>query len=135
MAMFATLALGAPLGGTPYAVGGFAAIVVSTALVPLVTILVVAPLAPIPPQRGVRSSLLTFAASLVAARLLLGHIPDRLGGARVALISVLIEVAGLALIWLAPSQVLAAAGALLTGLRFALVYPGLSIEAVRRAPP
>jgi MFS family permease len=72
---------------------------------------------------------------LVAARLLLGHIPDRLGGARVALISVLIEVAGPALIWLAPSQVLAAAGALLTGLGFALVYPGLSIEAVRRAPP
>ncbi|MBV9778123.1 MAG: MFS transporter, partial [Acetobacteraceae bacterium] len=76
-----------------------------------------------------------FAASLVAARLFLGHMPDRLGGARVALVSVLIEAAGLALIWLAPSQAVAVAGALLTGLGFALVYPALGVEAVRRAPP
>jgi MFS family permease len=32
-----------------------------------------------------------FAVSLVAARLLLGHVPDRLGGARVALVCVLIH--------------------------------------------
>jgi MFS family permease len=76
-----------------------------------------------------------FAAALVAARMLLGHLPDRLGGAKVALASVLIETTGLALIWLAPSELLAAVGALLTGLGFALVYPGLGVEAVRRAPP
>ena len=74
--------------------------------------------------------------SLVVARLLLGHIPDRLGGARVALVSVLIEAgACLLLIWLAPAQIFGVAGALLTGLGFALVYPGLGVEAVRRAPP
>jgi MFS family permease len=76
-----------------------------------------------------------FAAALVAARLFLGHLPDRLGGARVALISAAIEAIGLALIWSAPSRSLAAAGALLTGLGYALVYPGLGVEAVRRAPP
>ncbi len=177
--MFAALASGAPVGTMLYNFGGFASIAVATALIPLVTMLVVAPLAPMPPHRGVRSHLLkvaravwmpglgsalssigfgtmiafssllsaerswnpvwllfsAFAISLVAARLFLGHLPDRLGGARVALISVFIEATGLALIWLAPGQGLAAAGALLTGLGFALVYPGLGVEAVRRAPP
>src|SRR5690349_22815877 len=76
-----------------------------------------------------------FAASLVAARLFLGHVPDKLGGAKVALVSVVVEATGLALIWLAPTQVVAAVGASLTGLGFALVYPGLGVEAVRRAPP
>ncbi len=76
-----------------------------------------------------------FAAALVIARLLLGHLPDRLGGARVALASAVIEALGLALIWLAPSRPVGAAGALLTGFGYALVYPGLGVEAVRRAPP
>jgi predicted MFS family arabinose efflux permease len=48
---------------------------------------------------------------------------------------VLIEAAGLALIWLAFSPLVAAVGAALTGFGYALVYPGLGVEAVRRAPP
>jgi MFS family permease len=179
MAMFAALALGAPLGTALYSLGGFASIAVATALIPLVTMLIVAPLAAIPPHRGAQSHLLkvaatvwmpglgsalssigfgtmiafssllsaerswnpiwllfsAFAISLVAARLFLGHLPDRLGGAKVALISVFIEASGLVLIWLAPAQGFAVVGALLTGLGFALVYPGLGVEAVRRAPP
>src|SRR4051794_8447260 len=169
MAMFAALAAGAPLGAALYAVGGFPAIAASTTLVPLATIALVAPLAPVPLQRGACPALLkvarvvwrpgfgsalssigfgtmiafssllsaerqwtpvwllfsAFAASLVAARLFLGHVPDKLGGARVALVSVMVEATGLALIWLAPTQAVAAAGASLTGLGFALVYPGL----------
>src|SRR5215470_8366461 len=76
-----------------------------------------------------------FAVSLVTARLLLGHVPDQLGGARVALACVLIEAAGLALIWAAPGWALAAAGAALAGFGYSLVYPGLGVEAVRRVPP
>jgi MFS family permease len=76
-----------------------------------------------------------FAAALVVARLFLGNLPDRLGGARVALISATIEAVGLTLIWSAPSRFLAAAGAVLVGLGYALVYPGLGVEVVRRAPP
>jgi predicted MFS family arabinose efflux permease len=72
---------------------------------------------------------------LVVARLFLGHLPDRLGGARVALISAAAEAIGLALIWSAPSRFLAVVGALLTGFGYALVYPGFGVEAVRRAPP
>jgi MFS family permease len=179
MAMFAALALGAPMGTSLYAMGGFATIAIATTLVPFAAIALVAPLASVPAQRGARPSLLkvaravwmpgfgsalssiglgvmiafssllaaerhwspvwlffsAFAASLVGARLFLGHLPDRLGGARVALVSVLIEAGGLLLIWLAPAQIFGVAGALLTGLGFALVYPGLGVEAVRRAPP
>src|SRR6266404_7265143 len=54
MAMFAALALGAPLGTTLYAVGGFASVAIATILVPLVTVLLVAPLPPVPRQRGAR---------------------------------------------------------------------------------
>ena len=76
-----------------------------------------------------------FATALVAARLFFGHLPDKLGGARVALISAAIEAAGLLLIWLAPNLALATTGAWLTGLGYALVFPGLGTEAVRRVPP
>jgi len=48
---------------------------------------------------------------------------------------VFIEAAGLALIWLAPGPIVAATGAVLTGLGYSLVYPGLGVEALRRAPP
>jgi MFS family permease len=76
-----------------------------------------------------------FAVCLVAVRLGFGHLPDRLGGAKVALIFALIEAAGLALLWLAPDMMLAVFGAALAGCGYSLVYPGLGAEAVRRAPP
>lgn len=76
-----------------------------------------------------------YAVALIAARLLFGHLPDRLGGAKVALACVLIEAAGLALMGMAASVTVAAAGAALSGLGYALVFPGFGVEAVRRAPP
>lgn len=75
-----------------------------------------------------------FALALVAARLALGHLPDRVGGAKVALVSIFVEAIGLALLWLSPGRVLAAVGAAFTGIGYALVYPGLGAEAVRRTP-
>ena len=179
MAVFAALAVGAPMGTTLYAVAGFTAVAAATVLLPLLTVLLVAPLSPVPIQRGAQagvmkvlgavwlpgfgaalstvgfgamitfSSLLAaergwtpvwlmfsaFAAALVAARLLLGHTPDRFGGARVALASIFIEAAGLALISFASGPVIAAAGAALTGFGYSLIYPGLGVEAVRRVPP
>jgi MFS family permease len=76
-----------------------------------------------------------FAIALVAARLFFGHTPDRLGGAKVALVCVFVEAAGLALMWLASGPAMAATGAALTGFGYSLVYPGLGVEAVGRAPP
>ena len=51
-----------------------------------------------------------------------------------ALVSVLIEAGGLLLVWSATVQWVAVSGAALTGLGFALVYPGLGVEAVQRTP-
>jgi MFS family permease len=77
----------------------------------------------------------SYAVALIVARLLFGHLPDRIGGAKVALVCVLIETGGLALIGLASSTIPAAIGAALVGFGYALVFPGLGVEAVRRAPP
>ncbi len=76
-----------------------------------------------------------FATVFILTRLALGHLPDRIGGARVALVCLLVEAAGLASIWLAPSPALALLGAALTGLGYSLVYPGFGVEAVLRVPP
>jgi MFS family permease len=89
-------------------------------------------------ERGWNPLWLTFSAfaiALVAARLFFGHVPDKLGGAKVALVCVFVEAAGLALMGFASGPVLAAVGAALTGFGYSLVYPGLGVEAVRRAPP
>lgn len=79
-------------------------------------------------------ALTVFATAFVVARVLFGHLADRVGGARVALVCALIEAAGLALIWLAPWGALALFGAAVTGFGYSLVYPGFGVEAVRRAP-
>ena len=77
----------------------------------------------------------SFAVAFIFARIFFGHLADKLGGARVALVCVLIEAAGQASIWLAPWSALALIGAALTGFGYALAYPGFGVEAVRRAPP
>lgn len=76
-----------------------------------------------------------YAASLIVARLAFGHLPDRIGGARVALLFVLIETAGLGVMWLATTGWMTATGAALTGFGYSLVFPALGVEAVRPAPP
>src|SRR6266480_3452165 len=77
----------------------------------------------------------SFAVAFILARVFLGHLSDKVGGAKIALIFVLIEAAGQGLIWLAPSSAIALIGAALTGFGYSLVYPGFGVEAVRRAPP
>ena len=80
-------------------------------------------------------ALTALSTTFIVGRLALGHLPDRIGGAKIAFVCVLIEAAGQALIWLAPAPSLALFGAGLTGLGYSLVYPGFGVEAVRRAPP
>jgi MFS family permease len=179
MAMFAAMAIGAPVGMSLYTVGGFVAVAATTALIPLLTLLLVAPLQSVSAARGKRAGILkvagavwmpglgsalsslgygailafssllatergwnpvwliftAFALALIAARLFLGHVPDRLGGAKVALACVMIEAVGLGLLWLAFGPITAALGGALTGFGYSLVYPALGVEAVRRAPP
>jgi MFS family permease len=178
-AMYAAFAVGAPAGSALFARAGFAGIAAATLILPLLTLLLVWPLAPVQPSTHTRPRFTTvlkavwvpglglaltslgfgaitgfiallfaargwgaswpaftaFAVCFMLARIVLGHKIDRLGGARVALVSIVIEAAGQAMIWTAPSPAWAVAGAALTGLGYSLVYPGLGVEAVRRAPP
>jgi len=75
-----------------------------------------------------------FAGVFIVARLLLGHLPDSIGGAKVALVCLVIEAIGLGLIWQSGSPAVALLGAALTGLGYSLVYPGFGVEAVLRVP-
>ncbi len=177
-AMYAAFAFGAPVGTTLYGSHGFTAIALATTLVPLATLLLIAPVRPVAPTTHVRSALTkviaavwvpgvglalssvgfgaitafvsllfaargwtvwpaftAFAVAFIFARVFFGHLADRVGGAKIALICALIEAAGQALIWLAPSSAMALIGAALTGFGYSLVYPGFGVEAVRRAPP
>ena len=76
-----------------------------------------------------------FGLAFIGARLLFGHLPDKIGGARVALVCVVIEAVGLLFIWSADTAILAYLGAALTGFGYSLAFPGFGVEAVRRAPP
>ncbi|MFH2256082.1 MFS transporter [Enterobacter sp. KE9933] len=76
-----------------------------------------------------------FGLVFIGARIFFGHLPDKLGGAKVAMVSVAIEAVGLLFIWGAGSASLAYIGAALTGFGYSLAYPGFGVEAVRRAPP
>lgn len=77
----------------------------------------------------------SFGAAYVLARVLFGHLPDRLGGARVAMGSAGLVVIGQLASWLAPSAPLAIVAAAVTGFGFSLAFPAFGIEAVRRVPP
>lgn len=76
-----------------------------------------------------------FGVAFIGARLGFAHLPDKLGGARVAMVCVVIEAIGLLLIWGGADAVMVYAGAALTGFGYSLAFPGFGVEAVRRAPP
>ena len=139
-AMFGAFAAGAPIGTALYARYGFSGIALATTLLPIATLVLVAPLNCIAPTQRIKvlsavwlpgtasalssigfgamtafsallfvgrgwagwSAFTVFATAFILTRFFLGHLADRFGGAKVALISVLIEAAGLALIWLSP---------------------------------
>ena len=89
-------------------------------------------------SRGWGAASLAFTAfglAFIGARLFFGHLPDRLGGVRVALASIPLEAAGLLLIWGGGDAAWAYAGAALTGFGYSLAFPAFGVEAVRRAPP
>lgn len=73
-----------------------------------------------------------FAAMIVLARVLAGHLPDRFGPAPVAIGAVLVEAGGLLLIALSHSLPLALVGGMAMGGGFSLLNPSLMLIAVGR---
>ena len=80
-------------------------------------------------------ALTAFGAAYIAMRLAFGGLPDRLGGRRVATASLLVEAAGLLIIWGAHSAPMALVGTMVTGTGYSLVFPSLGVEAMKRIGP
>jgi MFS family permease len=76
-----------------------------------------------------------FGIGFIFVRAVLGNLPDKIGGYRVALWSLIVEALGQVTVWGAPHEIVALAGALVTGLGCALVYPALGVEALKRVLP
>jgi predicted MFS family arabinose efflux permease len=85
--------------------------------------------------RPVWMAFTAFGVALIFARTIAGHLPDRLGGAKVALIFVIVQAAGLLLMWAAKTALIATAGATLAGFGYSLVYAGLGVEAISGTTP
>lgn len=177
IAMYAALAVGAPVGLVVYHAGGFRAVALCATLAPLAGAMIAFRWKPDPvgtaarresfvrmlrviwapglgmalassgiatlgtflslrygseswPHAGV--ALTTFGVAYIAMRVLFGGLPDRMGGYRTGLFSLLAEAAGLAVIALASGPAMALAGACLTGLGYSLVFPSFGVEAMRR---
>jgi MFS family permease len=179
MAMYTSLAIGAPVGLALYHAFGFIAVGGATVVLPLIALLLAAKVAGVAPHGGARQpfhhilgliwrpglgvalqgvgfaaigafvsldftahgwsgaglALSCFGAAFVGMRLVCGHLPDRLGGGLVALVSLGIEAGGQLLLWNATTPNLALLGAAVTGLGCSMVFPSLGIEIVKRVPP
>ncbi|KAA2223281.1 MFS transporter [Chryseobacterium sediminis] len=78
---------------------------------------------------------MVFGICYVLTRIFFASFPDKYGGFKIALISLIIEVAGQLLIWTSASKTLAIIGCGLTGVGFSLVFPALGVLAIQKVKP
>ena len=179
MALYGAFAIGSPIGLAVFDRAGFAGVMIACALVPLIGLAMMLPIAAVAPLTGEHPSFwhvigriwepglvvglqgvgfavigafmsllflhqgwphaglgfTCFGGAFVLVRLLFGHLPDRIGGTRVALVSMAIEAVGQFMLWSAPSPAWALAGAFLSGLGCSMIFPSMGVEVVRRIAP
>ncbi|MET3875778.1 MFS transporter [Chitinophaga sp. OAE865] len=75
---------------------------------------------------------MAFGSCYVLTRICFSSFPDRFGGYRVALISLVIEIAGQLFIGFASSREMAITGCALTGVGFSLIFPALGVLAIKK---
>ncbi|WP_333677553.1 MFS transporter [Dyella sp.] len=79
-------------------------------------------------------ALTVFGVVFVGVRFIFARTIPRVGGYRVAMVSLSVEAIGLIVLCLANTAVMAGIGAAIAGLGFSLVFPALGVEAVHRVP-
>ncbi|MCJ7936209.1 MAG: MFS transporter [Chryseobacterium sp.] len=78
---------------------------------------------------------MAFGICYVLTRIFFASFPDKYGGFRIALISLIIEITGQILIWTSVSGTAAIVGCGLTGMGFSLVFPALGVLAIQKVKP
>lgn len=77
---------------------------------------------------------LIFGTCFIFTRILFFSYPDRFGGIKVALVSLVIEIIGQVVIGYSTSRQMAIIGCGLTGIGFSLIYPALGILVIKKIP-